>query len=59
MASYEITVWVHRATDEPEIVTTIEVGSAAEAMVRVLRSRGLPGATQVEVSMAGGLVCWR
>lgn len=59
MTSYEVIVWPQRRTGEPEIVTTVEAGSAQEAMVRVLNSVGLPGATYVEVRMADCLLLWR
>ena len=59
MTRYEVMVWPQHQTGEPQIVTTLEAGSAAEAMVRVLRSAGLPGATAVEVNTADGLLCWR
>jgi hypothetical protein len=59
MTSYEVMVWPQHQTGEPEIVTMLPADSAAQAMVRVLRSVGLPGAAYVEVSTAGGLLLWR
>ena len=59
MTCYEVLVWPQRHTGEPDIVTTLEADSAAEAMVRVLRSVGLVAAAYVEVSTADGLLRWR
>ena len=59
MTCYEVMVWPQHQMGEPEIVTILQAGSAAEAMVRVLRSAGLLAAAHVEVSTADGLLCWR
>jgi hypothetical protein len=59
MTGYDVMVWPQHQTGEPDIVTTLPADSAAEAMVQVLRSVGLPAAAYVEVSTADGLLRWR
>jgi hypothetical protein len=43
---------------EPQIVTTVEADSPKLAMVAVLRSAVVSGASKVEVSTAEGLLLW-